>query len=415
MVDRPAIYPGPDPESGLIIKIARWAFWLNFALALMKTSLALVTNSLAVTAGAIDSGTDAVASLVLYGGLKLSLRKSPSFPLGLYKVENLISVLIAIIILFSGYEIFRRVLRRGPAVPDISGWVVGLLFLGTIATGLFSQYVLRVSRRTGSPTLRAEGLHRRVDMLTSLVVLAAVLPGYLGWPGLLFGWNLDGLAAVIVLVFIAWAGWDLLADGMRVLLDASIDFETLDRVRRILETNPLVVEVRSLIGRNAGRFRFLEATVVLRTDDFQKAHQIREDLERAVREKVPRVEGVLITYEPRQQNYSRIAIPLDDSSENISRHFGEAPFFAILNLQRGNGSVESREIRENPYREVEIAKGLRVAEWLVEQNVDEVLTREDLSRKGPGYVLGQAGVKTTIIPEDNLSQALIKILGRGKS
>jgi predicted Fe-Mo cluster-binding NifX family protein len=251
-----------------------------------------------------------------------------------------------------------------------------------------------------------------VDVLTSLVVLAAVLPGYFGRPGLLFGWDLDGLAAVVILVFIGWTGWDLLSDGMRVLLDASIDFETLNRIRKILETNPLVVEVRSLTGRNAGRFRFLEAAVVLRTDDFQKAQQVREDLERAVREKVPRVEGVMIAGEPRSRTNSRIAIPLDDFSEKISRHFGEAPFFAILNVQRGNGSEENREIRQNPYREVEIAKGLRVAEWLVEQNVDEVLTREDLSRKGPGYVLGQAGVKTVVTPEENLSAALAKILRR---
>jgi divalent metal cation (Fe/Co/Zn/Cd) transporter len=128
MAGRSAINPDPDPESNLIIKVARQAFWLNFALALLKTVLAYTTNSLAVTAGAIDSGTDAVASLILYGGLKLSLRKSPSFPLGLYKIENLISVLVAFFIFFAGYEIFRQVLPRGSAIFQGVWW--GCFFWG---------------------------------------------------------------------------------------------------------------------------------------------------------------------------------------------------------------------------------------------------------------------------------------------
>ncbi len=58
---------------------------------------------------------------------------------------------------------------------------------------------------------------------------------------------------------------------MRVLLDASIDFETLDQVKRILEGHPMVVKVTSLIGRNAGRFRFLQTSIILRTGDLAES------------------------------------------------------------------------------------------------------------------------------------------------
>ncbi len=77
-------------EAVRIQRVALYAFLINLGLAMMKAVLAAVSNSLAVTASAIDSATDSAASLALYGGLKLSTRKTKSFPLGLYKIENVI-------------------------------------------------------------------------------------------------------------------------------------------------------------------------------------------------------------------------------------------------------------------------------------------------------------------------------------
>nr|HDN00290.1 hypothetical protein [Deltaproteobacteria bacterium] len=52
-------------------------------------------SSLSITASAVDSATDSVASLVLYVGLKSSNQKTSVFPSGLYKIENLFSVVMA--------------------------------------------------------------------------------------------------------------------------------------------------------------------------------------------------------------------------------------------------------------------------------------------------------------------------------
>ncbi|MBP1740795.1 MAG: Co/Zn/Cd cation transporter [Deltaproteobacteria bacterium] len=48
-----------DRETRLIGRLALYAFLLNVGLAVMKAFLAVYSSSLAVTAGAIDSGTDA--------------------------------------------------------------------------------------------------------------------------------------------------------------------------------------------------------------------------------------------------------------------------------------------------------------------------------------------------------------------
>jgi predicted Fe-Mo cluster-binding NifX family protein len=235
-----------------------------------------------------------------------------------------------------------------------------------------------------------------VDVLSSIVVLAAVLPGYFKWELSMFGISIEQVAAGVVLIFIAWAGWELLADGMRVLLDASMDFQTLDHVRRILEKHPMVVRVQSLVGRNAGRFRFIQTSIVLRTGDLQKAHQISQEIEMAIRKEIPHVERVLIHYEPQPRTHLRVAVPLANPSGVISDHFGDSPHFALVTVRLSDRTVEKQEIVENPHKDVQEAKGIRVAEWLVHHKVDQVFMREDLSRKGPGYVFGNAGVTTSL-------------------
>ena len=47
----------------------------------------------------------------------------------------------------------------------------------------------------------------------------------------------------------------------------------------------------------------------------------------------------------------------------------------------------------NPHQDVEKAKGIQVAEWLIAQKMDVVLLRESLQGKGPVYVFGDAGVE----------------------
>jgi len=70
--NKPIEKPPGNNEIRQIYRVAGYAFLLNLLLAVMKTFLAIFSGSLAITASAIDSGTDAIASLFIYGGVKLS-------------------------------------------------------------------------------------------------------------------------------------------------------------------------------------------------------------------------------------------------------------------------------------------------------------------------------------------------------
>ena len=402
-----------NDETKEIHRVAGYAFLLNLFLAIMKGMLAFFSGSLAITASAIDSGTDAVASLVIYVGVKLSTKKTRSFPLGLYKLENVASIVIALFIFIAGYEIIREIFSLVTNLPRISLSYIILLFAGTVAILLFGQYAITIGKRTGSPTLIAEGRHRQVDFLSSIVVLVSVILSYFDLRLNILGLTIDQIGAALILIFIARAGWELLSDGMRVLLDASIDFPTLDSIREIIKSEPLVSEIHSLMGRNAGRFRFIQATITLKTENLERAHQISEDIEKKIRNQIMHVEKVIIHYIPQKRSHDRVALPLEDEKGRISMHFGEAPYFGIVHVRRKDKKIEKQEILENPHRLVETAKGIRVAEWLVKQGVEHVGMKEDVSNKGPGYVLSNGGVKIHIISADQISQAITEIAAEG--
>ena len=401
-----------DDEARTIQRVALIGFLLNLALVVVKGVLAVLSGSLAVTASAIDSGTDSLASLVLYGGLKLSERKTRTFPLGLYKIENIISVLLALFIFFAGYEIARHIFISEPTIPDISVPIIAWLLAATISIFLFGQYALRVSRRTESPTLKAEALHRQTDSLSSLVVLASAVISYFGFEFEFFGISIDQVGAALVLIFVGHTGWELLSDGMRVLLDASIDFDTLDKVRKIMKSHPSVAQITSLVGRSAGRYRFLQGSVVLRTDDLEKAHRISHQIESDIHRQIPHVERVSIHYEPQTREYSRIAVPLADDRGTLSTHFGDSPYFAVVLVRLADHQVERKEIVANPHAQAEKAKGILVSEWLVGQKVDQVVLKSEVKHKGPGYVLSDAGVEIHLTSANHLDEAIKTALGK---
>jgi len=371
------------------VNVERWGWYsiaINVILAIINLVIALASGSLAVEAELVHNLVDFLTAVGVLIGLKLSTRKSKDFPYGLYKLENVITVVLAVMIFVTAYEIARDALFTPARQATVNPWMLAGVVVATIIPLVFSHFELRAGRAANSPALIADAREYRTHVFTTGVVFAALLAQWFNFP-------LDRIAALLIVVAIGKTGWDLLSDGMRVLLDASLDPETLLQIREIIADEPTVAELKWVTGRNAGRFRFVEAEVSLRVHDLEKAEVATQRVEARILEAVSYVERVLIHAEPMERTHLRYAVPLADPGGTISQHFGEAPYFALVTVRLADGSVEAQQIIANPYREEEKAKGIRVAEWLVTQKADVVLLKEDLQGKGPVYVFGDAGVE----------------------
>jgi cation diffusion facilitator family transporter len=381
---------------------------INTSLVILKLGLAALSGSLALAASATDSAVDIIGSIVVLVGLVISKRKTKTFPFGLYKVENVVSIVIAVLIFVAGYEIAKEAIVGAEGPVTTEWWMLAGVGLTVIVPLLWSRYELRVGRMANSPSLRAEARHYQTDVFSSLIVFASVA-------GSALGLALDRWGALLIVPFIAKSGWELLADGMKVLLDASLDAETLDQVREIIASSPGVAEVKSVVGRNSGRYRFLQADIVVRTTDLEKAHHLSEQLEKAIREGVGNVERVVIHYEPQIKTSLTYGVPLEDPRGTVSAHLGKAAFFALIELSTEDGALLRQEIVANPYQTLEKQKGLEVARMLVDQGVDVLLSKESLEGKGPSYLLADAGVEMRITDALTLDQILSELEAQGGS
>ena len=406
MTTQPATDLNGGERKSLYLRVGIYSLLVNIALVAVKLTLSFISGSLALRADAIHSSVDIVGSVALIIGLAISNRKTRNFPYGLYKVENVVAVIISILLFVTAYEIVNQAVTGETAVVPYRGWVLAVAGALILVPFLFSRYEIRVGRKYNSPSLIADGRQFTADIVSASIVFFALLGQNSGLP-------LDRIAAGIVALFILRAGWSLLSSSMRVLLDASVDSDTLAEIRAVIQAEPAVVSIRSVTGRNSGRYIFVEAAVTLRVSDLTKAHQVSRRIEDKIRESQHYVDRVLIHYEPEAKTRLRYVAPVSDPRGELSQHFGESPYFALVDIDSRTGKVVRRDVVENPYPDLVKGKGIKVAQFLLGNKPDVVITREDLAGKGPGYAFADAGVETVQTEDQTLDELVEHLLAEG--
>ncbi|MBF0383580.1 MAG: cation diffusion facilitator family transporter [Magnetococcales bacterium] len=374
------------PSDRTLERVGWMSVGINILLTLLNAILGLLSGSIAVLAEAVHNLVDLIGSVGVVAGLKLSQKKSTDFPYGLYKIENIVALIIALLIFLAGYEISKEAIFSDSISVDVTWYLVTGVVLSIIIPVLFGRYELQMGKRGNSPSLIAAGQEFLMHAFSSGAVL-------IGLAGQYFGVDLDRWAGLIVVFFILQTGWELSREAIRALLDASLDSETLQKVQAILDSDPLTVQVKSVIGRNAGRYRFLEAEVVVRTHDLEKAETACHRMQETIRQEVPHVERVLIHSSPVVADHIICAMPVTEGGRLLTDCFCHAHSFHLSTINISTGQVGAGSIHENPFLTLEHGKGIQLGKWLVAQKIDLVLTPVEIDGKGLAYVLSDAGVE----------------------
>ena len=386
-----------------VMRVALYSLIFNLGLVVAKFILFTLSGSLALRADAVHTMVDVLASLALILGLKISERKSQSFPLGLYKVENLASIAISFLLFATAYEIVLEAVLGVAEPVHYPGFVLYAVAAIVPLPFLFGSFQIRVGEQTGSPSLIADGVQHKADVLTSALVFLALIAQSVAFP-------LDRIAAAIIALVIVKEGWEILVDGMRVLLDASVDAKTLEKIRALIMEAPEVASIKELVARNSGRYLFVQANLILRITDLKRAHLASERIESRIRRELPHVDRMLIHYEPSMQTRLRYASPLQDAQGTLGEHFGESPYFALVEIDLQEMKLVKQEIVANPYKDLAKGKGLKVANFLLAYKPDVILSKESLAGKGPGYAFAEAGVETIQSEEKTLEELVRSLL-----
>ena len=275
-----------------IAYVALLSAGFHVVLVLLKYGLAASSGSIALKADTFHSLADVVSSLTIYAGIRISERTSRTFPYGLHKVENLAALVTSFAIFYAAYEIIMEVKHSDPTAT-IANVPLALLGLTVIVAliFLFSRYEMALGRKAFSPSIVADAKHIGTDLFST----GGILVGFLGS---LAGWHIDRYVAVIIALLMVRLGWTILADSLKVLLDASVSDKTLEQIKKTFHEFPQVKNVSRLFGRHSGRYVFVEATVTLDVKTLKEAHDISSSIEEEVYDCFPEVDKLLIHCEP---------------------------------------------------------------------------------------------------------------------
>jgi divalent metal cation (Fe/Co/Zn/Cd) transporter len=190
-------------QRGMMMNLEHWGWYsiaVSIVLVLMNWAIAATSGSVAVGAETVHNLVDLLTAVAVLIGLKLSTRKSKSFPYGLYKVENIITVALAVMILVTAYEIAKNAIFTLPHQLTVDPWMIWMLLVATTIPLVFSHFELRACPHRQCKRVPRSPLHVRysLDGPISAVVRLPPRPNcgvdrrrcyWQDWLGSIVGWN----------------------------------------------------------------------------------------------------------------------------------------------------------------------------------------------------------------------------------
>lgn len=184
----------------------------NIVLILLRFFLARISGSIGLEANAWHSFTDVFVSSVVFIGLMVARLGAKRWNKAFNKAENVLAIFVSVFIFYMGFEILSDALSGTQTELKYVPFVAAGTFVGVVINYFMARYKIYVGEQTGSHSLIADGYHSRMDMYCSIAVMVGVM-------GSLFGMSsLDKMAAIVAMVLLMIAGYEILSSNLKMLL-----------------------------------------------------------------------------------------------------------------------------------------------------------------------------------------------------
>jgi cation diffusion facilitator family transporter len=267
---------------------------LNSAVAIAKIIYGYLTNSIAMTSDGFHSLFDGVSNVIgLLGIWIASHPPDEEHPYGHRKYETLFTIVIALMIFATCFQILRKVYLSffddHRAIVTATSFLV--MFI-TIGINVFVMlYESKKGRQFGSDFLLADAMHTKSDIFTSVSVIAGLLFTKLGFH------YADAIVGLVITVFIARIGLAILKNASNILVDTvCIDKAA---VRAAVNSIDGVKGCHDIRSRGTASSVYLDLHVLVENKmTIEQAHGITETIEEDLKKTFPMVVDVVVHVEP---------------------------------------------------------------------------------------------------------------------
>lgn len=270
---------------------------VNALLAVVKISIGITARSQALVVDGIHSLSDLLSdALVWYAATHASHGPDEEHPYGHGRFETAATLALGgMLVLVAGGIIWDSLERMFDSEDIWQPEPLALYAAGfsIIANEALFWYTLLVSRRINSELLRANAWHHRTDAISSVVVLVGIAGTLMGYV------YLDLVAALIVGLMVAKIGWDLGWGAMQELVDASLDEDTVERIREIIDDIGGVRSIHMLRTRRQGHEAMADVHVeVSPRISVSEGHIISMEVENRIKQGIDEITDVIVHIDP---------------------------------------------------------------------------------------------------------------------
>ena len=254
----------------------------NFVLFLVKLSVGLIINSVAVISDAFNNMSDMGSSVVTIIGMKLSgKRPDKEHPFGHGRLEYVASLIVSFIIMIVGFELLKTSFSKimSPEKVTTNPVFIGILALSALVKVWMYRYNMMMGKRIKSEILKATAKDSLNDVIsTGVVIVSAVVGGFVDFP-------LDGIMGLLVSAMIMYAGFGIAKDMVGMLLGTPPSRELVASVYKMVMSGEDIIGVHDLMVHDYGPGRIIASVHAEVPDDVNiiKVHEVIDDIEKRAR------------------------------------------------------------------------------------------------------------------------------------
>ena len=255
----------------------------NLLLFVAKIIIGLISSSISIIADAINNLSDMGTSLLTLVGFKISGKPADKdHPFGHQRIEYIIGLIIAMFIIFIGFELFTTSIDKllNPVESNMNivvMIVLGLAILFKLVQGLFYS---SVAKKINSIALKASSKDSINDVIsTSFVLIGAILSYMLPY-------NFDGIFVLIVSGLIIITGIKLVKEGIDPLIGEKPDKELMNKIIDKVLSYEGVLGIHDLMAHMYGPQKcFISLHVEVDSQvDVLLSHDLIDNIEKDIRE-----------------------------------------------------------------------------------------------------------------------------------
>lgn len=258
----------------------------NAILCVFKFIIGTITNSVSITADAVNNLSDASSSIVTIAGTKLASRPvDKRHPFGHGRMEYISALIVSLFIFLMGIELGKSSITKifHPEAVKFSIISVVVLVVAILAKLWLAFFNDKLYKLTGNVNMKAV----KQDSLNDCIATGATLIALLVSAFTPFK-IADGFIGVIVAILIFISGFDIVKDIIDNLLGKAPDPQLVKDIEEIMLEEDDIVGVHDLIVNDYGPGRIIASAhaEVPSNGDIMEIHDVIDNVEKKINKKL---------------------------------------------------------------------------------------------------------------------------------